>query len=491
MTHHANQPGQAPGSEIRPGTQPLVDMVIKGKGMTAQLAALALTHAGWSVAMDPQADTARLPDEGTSEEQAFQSVLALGPSTVLFLENLGVKLPESQAVTAMWLDDAPRSRPAYILAADASEDTSPDTSPDMSSGTGSDMSPDMSSDMSEDMQKLDPAILDMRPGSPSNVLQDKAPLAHIVCRRALAEAIAHAFEPVALSQTSPFFDEQVTDLNTQHFGIEHFSIEDFAIRDLDGKDKSAASLRAARIIDCRPPSAPVFASLSGDYEADALICRLRFSQPHEGDARQIFLSSGPLALLPLPDPHDRALIWSLPRRRAQAMRSVASDLFLASLSVVLNDYAPCGTLEEAGPRQTQALAYYLADVFADGQLIRLGDAAHRIHPMAGQGFNLNCRDIAGLVEALTVSRRTGLGAGDPGLAERYSCARRADAATLFGLTHSLYHLAPRATGLFSMAGRLSSYVPALNDFLIQQAQSGGHPAPRLMRAGSQDQIAQI
>ncbi len=470
MTHHANQPGQAPASEIRPGTPPLVDMVIKGKGMTAQLAALALTHAGWSVAMDPQADIARLPDEGTPEEQAFQSVLALGPSTVLFLENLGVKLPESQAVTAMWLDDAPRSRPAYILAADAS----------------SDRSPDMSSDMSEDMRKLDPAILDMRPGSPSNVPQDKAPLAHIVCRRALAEAIAHAFEPVALSQTSLFLDEQAKDLNAQHVGI-----EDFAIRDLDGKDKSAASLRAARIIDCRAPSAPVFASLSGDYEADALICRLRFSQPHQGDARQIFLPSGPLALLPLPDPHDRALIWSLPRRRAQAMRSVASDLFLASLSAVLNDYAPCGTLEEAGPRQTQALAYYLADVFADGQLIRLGDAAHRIHPMAGQGFNLNCRDIAGLVEALTVSRRTGLGAGDPGLAERYSCARRADAATLFGLTHSLYHLAPRATGLFSMAGRLSSYVPALNDFLIQQAQSGGHPAPRLMRAGSQDQIAQI
>lgn len=479
MTHHANQPGHAPVSEIRPATQPLVDMVIKGKGMTAQLAALALTHAGWSVSTDPQADTARLPLEGMPEGRAFQSVLALGPSTVVFLENLGVKLPQSQAVTAMWLDDAPRSRPAYILAADASSDTSPD------------MSSDTSPDTSEDMQKLDPAILDMRPGSPSNVLQEQAPLAHIVCRQALAEAIAHAFEKAALTQPSQLLDERATDLNAEHLDVERLDVERLKVKDLDVKDKSAASPRSIRIIDCRPPRPPLFACVSGDYQADALICRLRFSQPHQGDARQIFLPSGPLALLPLPDPHDRALIWSLPRRRAQAMRSVASDLFLASLSAVLSDYAPCGTLEEAGPRETQSLAYYLADVFADGQLIRLGDAAHRIHPMAGQGFNLNCRDIAGLIDALTISRRTGLGAGDPGLAERYNCARRADAATLFGLTHGLYHFAPRATGLFSMARRLSSYVPALNDFLIQQAQSGGHPAPRLMQTGSQDQIAEI
>lgn len=236
----------------------------------------------------------------------------------------------------------------------------------------------------------------------------------------------------------------------------------------------------------RPKSGQMAGYLTHDYDSDALVCAVRGTRPHGGRARQIFLPDGPLALLPLAGAKDMALVWSLPRARAQALAEVAAPVFLHELNRVAMPY---GAIEAFGPPATQALNMHLAQSLTAPNRVLLGDAAHCLHPMAGQGFNITLRDIALLVDCLAQGRQLGLPPHDATILARYGQARRADAALAIGLTHGLNGLFGNGVpGLSLLAGAglemtqaILQKQPKWQRALIAQADSGTGETPALMR----------
>ncbi|MEC8095436.1 MAG: FAD-dependent monooxygenase, partial [Pseudomonadota bacterium] len=225
-----------------------------------------------------------------------------------------------------------------------------------------------------------------------------------------------------------------------------------------------------------------------DYKCAALTAEIALAAPHGQVARQIFLPDGPLALLPLPKPGRAALIWSLPTRKAQALAACDENLFNGELNAAARSVF--GQLRLIGERAQQPLKAQIAEAFIGPRLALVGEAAHVIHPLAGQGMNLTLRDIGALVDTLKNARRLGLECGDATMLENYAGLRRADAfAAAFG-THVLAEIfsGPGPTRLLAAAGMSGiGYVadnwPKLKDAFRRQADQGLGPLSGLF-AGS-------
>ena len=163
------------------------------------------------------------------------------------------------------------------------------------------------------------------------------------------------------------------------------------------------------------------------YGQTALVATVAHERPHGGVAHQLFLPAGPLAILPLTG--DRAsIVWT--ERDATAAAGVALDDagFLAALRPRFGDFL--GQISLAGPRHAYPLALALAEDYVAPRLALVGDAAHGVHPIAGQGLNLGLRDVAALAEVLADARRRGEDVGAPDVLLRYRRWRRFDATTL-------------------------------------------------------------
>jgi 2-octaprenyl-6-methoxyphenol hydroxylase len=157
------------------------------------------------------------------------------------------------------------------------------------------------------------------------------------------------------------------------------------------------------------------------YSQHALICNIATAQPHQGCAFERFTDEGPLALLPLlpaPGSNNRsALVWTLPPARAQQLLNCAGDEFLGALQQRFG--YRLGRLLQAGARQAYPLALrHCAEQVRAGVVI-MGNAAHALHPVAGQGFNLALRDIAALGQVLAPAVAAGQGPGDLAVLKRY------------------------------------------------------------------------
>ena len=142
-----------------------------------------------------------------------------------------------------------------------------------------------------------------------------------------------------------------------------------------------------------------------DYRHHALVATIRTEEPHGGVARQIFHNDGILAFLPLADPHLCSIVWSLEPEKAQQMQEATPDAFSQALCVAFDNRLGLCTLESE--RQTFPLTGRYARQFAAHRLALVGDAAHTIHPLAGQGVNLGFMDAAELVEELRRLHREG------------------------------------------------------------------------------------
>ena len=225
-----------------------------------------------------------------------------------------------------------------------------------------------------------------------------------------------------------------------------------------------------------------------DYHASALVAVLdstytHKTQPHKTIARQVFLPSGPLALLPLPHPQKLALIWSLPAPRASALAQVAQDIFEHELNKACLGFGDIEALSLSGQRTTQPLYAHFANHFVAPNLVLLGEAAHLFHPLAGQGFNVTLRDASALADTFYDARMLGLRLADPLVLQNYQTLRRGDAAIMASTTHALAQLfftAPKlATAGLATMGALVKRQPNLAKFLRTQANNGKHnrPAP--------------
>lgn len=396
-------------------------VLIHGSGNSAKITALALAAANINVALWPGE---AIPSANSSD---WNSVLALSPSSRLMLETLGV-----------WAALEHPSAPINDMRVYGSRDI--DGAAQLAFG---------GSNTGHDDDTLN------------------APLAHIVSLADLGRALSRALNTAIAAQKINVLSAPIADLempvgNTAHdkaTPLAHLadsSQENFALLvDTQKQTKDRAPKWRLRRAD-RP--------LMHDYQAAALVGYVKTTQRHANVAQQIFLPDGPLALLPLPDPHMMALVWSLPRARAEALASLPTNILAHELQAATDDRF--GQLHPEKGMATQHLALYLAENYCHEHSVLLGEAAHIIHPLAGQGFNLTLRDAAQLAETLYQSKSLGLPLHDATMLAEYATQRRGAALQMAAATHGLNGLFGNAVlgGTLAPLGRLGlAATRALNE----------------------------
>lgn len=163
------------------------------------------------------------------------------------------------------------------------------------------------------------------------------------------------------------------------------------------------------------------------YGQTALVCALTHTRPHQGVAHQFFMPTGPLAILPLKG-NRSSIVWSETDENARTIAALDDTAFLDVLRPRFGDFL--GEIALAGPRFSYPLTLTLANDYIAPRLALVGDAAHGVHPIAGQGLNLGLRDVAALAEVLVTARRRGEDIGAPDVLERYQSWRRFDSTRL-------------------------------------------------------------
>jgi 2-octaprenyl-6-methoxyphenol hydroxylase len=224
------------------------------------------------------------------------------------------------------------------------------------------------------------------------------------------------------------------------------------------------------------------ATLGWDYPQTGVVATVRLEHPHEGVAHEYFLPGGPFAILPLTG--DRAsLVWTETTTRGQALKTARPEVFQAHLMRRFGDFLGAVTVE--GPVFTYPLSLQLAEQFAAPRVALLGDAAHAVHPIAGQGLNLGLKGSAALAETLVEALRLGEDIGAEAVLERYAAWRRFDTATLsagmdlfvrlFSNDNALLRLA-RGAGMAAV-----NRIGPARRFFMHEAGGAVGDLPRLLR----------
>ncbi len=159
------------------------------------------------------------------------------------------------------------------------------------------------------------------------------------------------------------------------------------------------------------------------YGQSGVVATVALERDHHGVAHEYFLPSGPFAILPLTG-QRASLVWTEPSRRGEALRGASDLVFHAHLRRRFGDFL--GRVEAQGPRFVYPLSLQLAAELAGPRVALLGDAAHAIHPLAGQGLNLGLKDVAALAETLADAMRLGEDIGAEAVLARYARWRRLD-----------------------------------------------------------------
>jgi 2-octaprenyl-3-methyl-6-methoxy-1,4-benzoquinol hydroxylase/2-octaprenylphenol hydroxylase len=174
------------------------------------------------------------------------------------------------------------------------------------------------------------------------------------------------------------------------------------------------------------------------YNQSGVVAVVEKTQANPGVAWQRFLDTGPLAFLPLQDGRS-SIVWSVPTLEAQRLVSLEDSAFIAELDNASHGWL--GSVERCGPRAAFPLSMRLSECYASRRTILAGDAAHVVHPLAGQGVNLGLADVAALTEILVEVRRAGGDIGSQEVMKRYDRQRRSESETMaFGMhaIRSLY-----------------------------------------------------
>lgn len=222
------------------------------------------------------------------------------------------------------------------------------------------------------------------------------------------------------------------------------------------------------------------------YDHQAIVSVLRHERPHEHVAYEIFYPTGPFALLPMNDDsggHRSAIVWSVPNEDAAGWLSLSDDDFAAEAGAAMGGFL--GRIDMLAPRSSFPLGFHHAAQITAQRLALVGDAAHAIHPIAGQGLNLGFRDVAALAEVLVEGARLGLELGDRQLLDRYQRWRSLDALSVAFATDTL-------TRVYGVPGKTASAirrfgmgvigrVSPLRDRLMSEARGTSGDLPLLLR----------
>ncbi|WP_309663684.1 UbiH/UbiF/VisC/COQ6 family ubiquinone biosynthesis hydroxylase [Tabrizicola sp.] len=218
------------------------------------------------------------------------------------------------------------------------------------------------------------------------------------------------------------------------------------------------------------------------YGQTALVTAIRHEKDHRGIAQQFFMPSGPLAILPLKGGFHSSIVWSEGEAQAAAIQALPDDQYLAALRPRFGDFL--GEISLAGARFTYPLSLSLAERFVAPRVALVGDAAHGVHPIAGQGLNLGLRDVGALAEVLTDAARRGEDIGAVGVLEGYQRWRRFDATALALGMDGVNRLFSNDNPLLRLGRDLGmgivGAVPSLRRRFIRQAAGLSGAVPRLL-----------
>jgi 2-octaprenyl-6-methoxyphenol hydroxylase len=401
------------------------DVVVAGGGPVGATLALALAHAGMDVALVDAGAPGGSPDGGRA------LFVAAAPYRMWSALGLGPALDaHAQPVRALAVETASRSGPSARATAGARLVV------DGADGGA--------------------------PGDPLGWLVEAAPV-----QAALAAALPAAGVSVLASA-------RVADVRTEA-ATARVALD-------DGRTLHAPLVVGAEGRRSRVREAAGVGVARRDYGQTAVTATFALERPHEGVARQVFAPGGPLALLPLVG--DRAsLVWSAPDKEVQALLRLAPEAFAALVERRFGEAT--GRLRLLGARSAFPLSLQLADALTGPRTALAGDAAHAVHPIAGQGLNLGLKDAAALAEVVADARRLGEDWGAPAVLDRYARWRRFDRAALAAATDGF------ARGFSSPAGPLralsglalaaaDALAPARRLFAREAAGALGD-TPRLLR----------
>lgn len=296
------------------------------------------------------------------------------------------------------------------------------------------------------------------------------PFAHMVPNGRMVAVLAERAEALGVELIAPD--------TVAGFAIGPSEVE---IRLASGAVRTAKLLVAADGVRSKLRELAGIGTVRWEYDQSGIVTTVAHERPHGGRAEEHFLPSGPFAILPLTG-NRSSLVWT--ERRVEAERLVTGDDFTFELELERRFGHHLGKLELAGPRHAFPLGLTLARDFVRPRLALAGDAAHGIHPIAGQGLNLGFKDVAALAEVLVEARRLGEDIGALDVLERYERWRRFDTFRMGVVTDVLNRLfsndmdvvrAARDVGL-----GLVDRMPGLKRFFIRQAAGLEGPAPRLL-----------
>ncbi len=308
---------------------------------------------------------------------------------------------------------------------------------------------------------------ELAPGTDNN-----APLGYIVENRVLRRALLR--RAATLPSLRLLAPQGVTAMEASETGASVMLADGTRLRTrlvvaADGKDSPLRQAAGIRTVEWR-------------YEQTGIVTTVAHQHPHGGIAVEHFLPAGPFAILPMTG-NRSSIVWTEHAALAPRLLALPETEFAAELRARFGDFL--GTVEPIGPRWAYPLALMQAERYVARRLALVGEAAHVIHPIAGQGLNIGIRDIAALAELIVDARRLGLDIGDPAGLETYQRWRRADALLLAAVTDGLNRLfsntvAPvrlvRDVGL-AMVNRL----PPLKRLLMRHAMGLLGDRPRLAR----------
>ncbi len=296
------------------------------------------------------------------------------------------------------------------------------------------------------------------------------PFAHMIENRYLIDALVRRAEAsgVELRATA------ISDYEAHPDGIE--------VRLADGSTVAAALLVGADGARSRLRERAGIPTHGWDYDQSGIVVTVGHERDHDGRAEEHFLPAGPFAILPLKGKRS-SLVWTEKRAEANRIIALPDDAFMEELERRFGLHL--GEIKVLDKPRAFPLSYFVARSFIAERLALIGDAAHVIHPIAGQGLNMGLKDVAALAEVVVDAARLGIDIGQADVLERYQRWRRFDTMAMGVATNSLNFLFSNKSTLLRTVRDIGlgfvDRTPPLKNLFIREAAGLTGEVPRLLK----------
>jgi 2-octaprenyl-6-methoxyphenol hydroxylase len=319
---------------------------------------------------------------------------------------------------------------------------------------------------------------DLEPGEPFAHMIENGPLLAALLEKAKQEGVVLRLTAVAEISPSPQSAGEDSSRGSSHV---------IAVKLADGSAISTRLLVAADGAHSAIRERAGIASHGWSYSQSAIVTTVVHERDHNGRAEEHFLPAGPFAILPLKNDaagrHRSSIVWTEQAHEAARIIALPDADFHSELERRFGLHL--GDLEIVGPRRVLPLGLWVARTFIAPRLALVGDAAHVIHPIAGQGLNMGLKDVAALAEVIVDAARLGLDPGSVAVLDRYQRWRRFDTVAMGAATDGLNRLFSNQSDVLRLARDVGigmvDRLPVLKRFFIREAAGLVGDVPKLLR----------